>query len=56
VGGDVDVDRRRQPVRPLGVTLDPVTNRVWVADYAGSLSVFDDVPRRADGEPARPGR
>lgn len=29
--------------RPVGVTVDPVTQRVWVADYAGSLSVFGPV-------------
>jgi YVTN family beta-propeller protein len=39
------VARRPTGSRPVGVTVDPVTNRVWVADYAGSLTVFDDVPR-----------
>lgn len=38
------LDRHATGVRPVGVTVDPVTNRVWVADYAGSLSVFDDRP------------
>jgi YVTN family beta-propeller protein len=38
------LDRHATGVRPVGVTVDRVTNRVWVADYAGSLSVFDDLP------------
>jgi DNA-binding beta-propeller fold protein YncE len=28
--------------RPVGVTYDPVDNRVWVANYSGTLSVYDD--------------
>jgi DNA-binding beta-propeller fold protein YncE len=28
--------------RPVGVTYDPVDNRVWVANYSGSLGVYDD--------------
>lgn len=39
------LSRHATGARPVGVTVDPVTNRVWVADYAGSLSVFDDVAR-----------
>ncbi len=50
------LDRHATGTRPVGVTMDPVTNRVWVADYAGSLSVFDDAPRRADVAPVAPGR
>jgi YVTN family beta-propeller protein len=29
--------------RPIGVAYDPTTRRVWVADYSGTLHVFDDV-------------
>ncbi len=29
--------------RPVGVAYEPTTDRVWVADYAGSLSVFGAV-------------
>jgi DNA-binding beta-propeller fold protein YncE len=29
-------------VRPVGITCDAATRRVWVANYAGSLSVFQD--------------
>lgn len=29
-------------VHPVGITYDPVTRQVWVANYAGSLSVFVD--------------
>ena len=29
--------------RPIGVAYDPSSRRVWVADYAGTLHVFDDV-------------
>ena len=55
--GDLSIlDRHATGERPVGVTVDPVTNRVWVADYAGSLSVFDDGPRPAGGELAPPGR
>lgn len=50
------LDRQPTGVRPVGVTVDPLTNRVWVADYAGSLSVFDDVPQPAGVEPVPPGR
>lgn len=28
--------------RPIGVAYDPSSRRVWVADYAGTLHVFDD--------------
>ena len=27
---------------PVGITYDPATRQVWVANYAGSLSVFVD--------------
>ena len=29
--------------RPIGVAYDPSSRRVWVADYAGTLHVYDDV-------------
>lgn len=29
-------------VRPIGVTYDPIERRVWVANYSGSLSIFQD--------------
>lgn len=29
-------------VHPVGITYDPATRQVWVANYAGSLSVFVD--------------
>ncbi len=29
-------------VRPVGVTYDPVERRIWVANYSGSLSIFQD--------------
>ena len=28
--------------RPIGVTLDAQTSRIWVANYSGSLLVFAD--------------
>jgi YVTN family beta-propeller protein len=34
----VDVDHH-----PIGITYDPVSDRVWVAAYGGSLTVFSDV-------------
>lgn len=35
---------QREPTggMPVGVTYEPSTGSVWVADYAGSLTVFDD--------------
>jgi YVTN family beta-propeller protein len=27
---------------PVGITYDPATRRVWVANYAGSLYVYED--------------
>jgi DNA-binding beta-propeller fold protein YncE len=27
---------------PVGITYDPATRQVWVANYSGSLSVFVD--------------
>lgn len=33
---------------PVGVTYEPVTNTVWVANYAGSLTVFDDTEPDSD--------
>lgn len=33
---------------PVGVTYEPVTNTVWVANYAGSLTVFDDTDSGSD--------
>ncbi len=32
----------RTKVRPIGVTYDPVARRVWVANYSGSLSIYQD--------------
>jgi DNA-binding beta-propeller fold protein YncE len=29
--------------RPVGISYDPLTRRVWVADYEGRLIVFEDV-------------
>jgi YVTN family beta-propeller protein len=29
-------------VHPVGITYDPVTRRVWVANYRGSLAIFQD--------------
>lgn len=29
-------------VRPVGVTYDPINRRVWVANYSGSLSIYQD--------------
>ena len=29
-------------VHPVGITYDAATRRIWVANYAGSLSVFQD--------------
>lgn len=28
--------------RPIGVSYDPATRRVWVADYSGTIHVFED--------------
>lgn len=28
--------------RPVGISYDPVTRRLWVADYEGRLIVFED--------------
>jgi hypothetical protein len=27
---------------PIGITYEPVTRRVWVACYGGSIRVYDD--------------
>ena len=27
---------------PIGITHEPVTGRVWVACYGGSIAVYDD--------------
>lgn len=37
-----ELQRIETGVRPIGVTYDAATRRVWVANYAGSLSVYDD--------------
>ena len=29
-------------VHPVGVTYDPGTHRVWVANYRGSIAIFQD--------------
>jgi DNA-binding beta-propeller fold protein YncE len=29
-------------VHPVGITYDPATRQVWVANYAGTLRVFQD--------------
>ncbi|MEO8162661.1 MAG: beta-propeller fold lactonase family protein, partial [Ilumatobacteraceae bacterium] len=29
-------------VRPVGVTYDPVERRIWVANYSGTLSIYQD--------------
>lgn len=29
-------------IRPIGVTYDPIERRVWVANYSGSLSIYQD--------------
>jgi DNA-binding beta-propeller fold protein YncE len=29
-------------VNPVGITYDPDTRQVWVANYAGTLRVFTD--------------
>ncbi len=29
-------------VHPVGITYDPVTHRVWVANYKGSIAIFQD--------------
>ena len=31
---------------PIGITYEPTQRRVWVANYAGSLDVFDDTAPR----------
>ena len=32
----------RSGVHPVGITYDTATQRIWVANYAGSLSIFQD--------------
>ena len=32
---------------PIGITYDDFTGRVWVANYSGTIDVWDEVP--ADG-------
>lgn len=32
----------RTGVRPVGVTYDPIMRRVWVANYSGSLKIYQD--------------
>ena len=29
-------------VHPVGITYDPAMRQIWVANYAGSLSIFQD--------------
>jgi YVTN family beta-propeller protein len=36
------LERVRVDHHPIGITYDATTNRVWVAAYGGSLTVFDD--------------
>lgn len=39
----VEVQRLRTGgTKPVGVTYDPATQRVWVANYTGTISVFQD--------------
>lgn len=41
---------QREPVgySPIGVTYDLLTGKVWVANYGGSFTVFDDLGAEAD--------
>lgn len=37
-----ELQREEVGERPVGVTYEPTTESVWVANYAGSIDVFDD--------------
>jgi DNA-binding beta-propeller fold protein YncE len=42
--GDLtEVAEHRTNVRPIGVTYDAATRRVWVANYSGSIQVFEAI-------------
>ena len=41
-----EIDRRETGHLPIGVSYDAMTGTVWVANYSGSITVYDDtVPR-----------
>lgn len=37
-----EIQREDTGSRPIGVTYEPTRRRVWVANYSGSIDVFDD--------------
>ncbi|MDO5493381.1 MAG: beta-propeller fold lactonase family protein, partial [Nesterenkonia sp.] len=43
-----EIQRETTGGMPVGVTYEPTTETVWVADYAGSLTVFDDTGEGED--------
>lgn len=38
-----EIDRQATDPQPIGVTYDQPSGSVWVASYAGSLNIYDDV-------------
>lgn len=39
----VELQRIATPTRPIGITYDPETRRVWVATYRGTIQIYEDV-------------
>ncbi len=40
----VELQRIATPDRPIGITYDPETRRVWVATYRGTIQIYEDTP------------
>lgn len=40
----VELQRIATPDRPIGITYDPRTRRVWVATYGGTIQIYEDTP------------
>ena len=38
----VELQRIATPDRPIGITYDPETRRVWVATYRGTIQIYED--------------
>lgn len=38
----VELQRIATPDRPIGITYDPQTRRVWVATYGGTIQIYED--------------
>ena len=40
----VELQRIATPTRPIGISYDPETRRVWVATYRGTIQIYEDTP------------